>query len=53
MDATICARIPYAVVADIDILIKHKMYMNRSDAVRDFARRGVREELAKIKEGAI
>ena len=49
MDITISIRIPEAVVDDLDRVVKANRYMSRSDAVRDYVRRGTRDDLKEVK----
>jgi len=37
------------VIADLDLLVKNGIFSSKSDAIRDFTRRGIREELKKLK----
>ena len=48
MDTTLCTRFPEAIVGDLDKAIDQKRYMSRSDAVRDYVRRGIREDLKEM-----
>lgn len=48
MDITLCTRFPEAIVGDLDKAIDGKRYMSRSDAVRDYVRRGIREDLKEM-----
>ena len=53
MDISICTRFPEAEVEDIDKLVKSGRYMSRSDAIRGWARRGLREDQEKIERGKV
>ena len=49
LDKTLNVRINDMVIADLDLLVKNGIFSSKSDAIRDFTRRGIREELKKLK----
>jgi|GEM_PF-4732486 len=51
MDTQIGVRFPTSMVSEIDKLVEKEEYMNRSDAVRDLTRIGLRDR--KVKMGCL
>lgn len=49
MEDLIGVRFAECDIQDIELLVKSKVFMNASDAVRDLTRRGVRDELSKLR----
>jgi hypothetical protein len=50
MDDTVGVRFAEGDIKDLELLVRFKVFMNVSDAVRDLTRRGIREELPKLRE---